>query len=88
MRTLDEKKYSALFNDLKWIVSPHIVNKPRRGGEVVKRKLDGQLYDVQPYAEKIKIYSISQLRSFLAGNADNVRGKAIEAELRRRGALK
>ena len=88
MRILTEPQYNKLVNNLGLIVRPKIAGKVVcRGGKLMRRELDGGLYEIQAYASNIRIFSTSQLRANLKGVGEE-RGEAIKNELKRRGALK
>jgi hypothetical protein len=87
-KPIDEKKFSELLNNPLCNVTPQKTGRVYNGATVIKRKLDGQSYIVQPYANYIKIFSNSQLRLMYVNTlADEKRIKIIQAELIKRKAL-
>lgn len=88
MRTIEETKFREMLNDPKFNIVPKTTANNYSKGEIVKRKLDGGLYIVQPYSERIKTFSTAQLRlKMIDSLAHENRTKMVKAELIRRKAL-
>lgn len=87
-KPIDEKKFSELNNNPLCNVTPQKTGRVYNGATVIKRKLDGQSYIVQPYANYVKIFSNSQLRLMYSNRQQNEKRIAIvKMELIKRGAL-
>ncbi len=85
IKTISPKKFVAMVNDPRYVVSP--AKTAGQTGDRFKHELEGVIYCRKRYQDYVKVYSNPQLWGMIAENSDKFRRKVIADELKTRGVL-